>query len=125
VKATGKARRPAPDAAVVIEAHDIPARDPVLILPGETVTVGARDTEWPAFVFIEGRNGSGWVPARCLGRDRPIASVVERYDTRELATRAGEHLVVLSHDLEAGWTWCRNAAGAEGWVPQRTLRACT
>ena len=30
---------------IVVEAHDIPARDPLLIDPGQTVSVGTRDTE--------------------------------------------------------------------------------
>ena len=104
-----------------VAGHEIPERPPIVIEPGEQVEVGERDTEWPEFVFVTTRCGSGWVPARCLSRATGTATAVTRYDTTELRISTGELLDVLERDAASGWTWCRNASGAEGWVPDRTI----
>jgi hypothetical protein len=101
--------------------HEIPQRRPIRLEVGERVEVGARDDEWPAFVFVRTRRGSGWVPERHLQRDGAAAVVTEAYDTAELATTQGERLEVLREDRPSGWVWCRAEDGREGWVPERTL----
>jgi hypothetical protein len=106
---------------VASTAHRVPERPPLRLDVGDVVEAGARDTEWPAFVFVTTPTGSGWVPARYLSAPRGPAAMVEAYDTTELATRAGEVLDVLACDLEGGWLWCRSSRGDEGWVPVRTL----
>jgi hypothetical protein len=83
--------------------------------------VREHDDEWPAFVFVVTRQGSGWVPERHLERAGSTAVVKTTYDTTELPTREGEELEVLSEDLPGGWMWCRTRDGREGWVPARTL----
>lgn len=110
-----------PEIVVVREAHEIPGRRPLFLHAGDVVTVGRRDDDWPAFVFVECERGAGWVPARNLSADSGRAAVLVPYDTTELPTRGGERLEVLARDDESGWHWCRNAAGREGWVPVRTL----
>jgi predicted enzyme related to lactoylglutathione lyase len=102
-------------------AHAIPDRPPIQVHPGEAVTVGDRDDDWPAFAFVTTRSGSGWVPARCLSAAKGPATVLEAYDTTELPTQEGEILDVVERDDESGWHWCRAAGGREGWVPARTL----
>jgi hypothetical protein len=106
---------------VAVEAHAIPERPPVGLEVGDVVTVGRRDDEWPAFVFVTGERGSGWVPARHLSADAGRAVVVTPYDTTELPTSAGDVLEVVARDDESGWLWCRASDGREGWVPSRTL----
>jgi hypothetical protein len=101
--------------------HEIPERAPIRVAVGERVGVGEPDGEWPAFVFVTTRRGSGWVPERHLDRDGPVAVVTEAYDTTELPTRRGERLEVLREDHLSGWAWCRNESRREGWVPERTL----
>lgn len=39
------------------------------------------------------------------------------YDTTELATTAGEELILIERDSPSGWARVRNAAGSQGWVP--------
>ena len=104
-------------------AHEIPDRAPIRIAPGDEVTVGERDTEWPAFVFITTPGGTGWVPARHLSRPSGRAVVITAYDTTELPTQVGDVLEILTEDLVSGWLWCRSGTGREGWVPVRTLEA--
>lgn len=109
------------DQCTVVTAHRIPDRPPIQVSKGERVEVGERDTEWPEFVFVTARSGSGWVPAHHLSRLRGTATVTASYDTTEIPTTPGERLLILKRDQTSGWTWVRNTAGSEGWVPDRTL----
>lgn len=106
---------------VARSTHDVPERSPIQLEVGESVEVGERDDEWPAFVFVTTHRGSGWVPERNLARDGALATVREAYDTTELPTHEGEQLEVLREDQASGWMWCRAGNGREGWVPERTL----
>ena len=106
---------------VARSAHEIPDRPPIRVEVGNRVSVGERDSEWPAFVFITGENGSGWVPERHLDPRGLSAVVTEEYDTTELPTEEGEELELIREDLTSGWVWCRADNGREGWVPERTL----
>ena len=51
---------------VATEAHVIPERPSLSLASGDVVTVGRRDSNWPAFVFVTIAGGSGWVPSRYL-----------------------------------------------------------
>ncbi|MGP4111062.1 hypothetical protein ACTWP5_09130 [Streptomyces sp. 4N509B] len=102
-------------------AHEIPERAPLRLAVGDQVRAGERSEEWPAFVFVTASTGTGWVPDRHLSAPAGPAVVREAYDTTELPTAAGEILDVLREDPLSRWTWCRNAEGREGWVPDRTL----
>jgi SH3 domain len=108
---------------VATEAHAIPERPPLSLAPGDVVTVGGRDADWPAFVFVTTAQGSGWVPSRYLSTDVGRAVVETPYNTTELATRSGEILEVIDRDDESGWLWCRSTDGREGWVPSRSVEA--
>jgi hypothetical protein len=101
--------------------HQIPDRPPIQLVPGQQVQVGQRDTEWPAFVFITTGTGAGWVPKRYLDTSSDPAEALTGYDTTELATTAGEELILIERDDPSGWARVRNAAGGEGWVPLRTI----
>ena len=106
---------------VASSRHEIPDRAPIRVEVGDRVKVGERDSEWPAFVFVTARNGSGWVPERHLERQGASAVVREAYDTTALPTEEGDELEVLHEDLSSGWLWCRAKNGREGWVPERRL----
>jgi hypothetical protein len=83
---------------VAKEAHVIPQRPPLSLVSGAVVTVGRRDSDWPAFVFVTTSGGSGWVPARYLSADTGKAVVETPYNTTELATRRGEILEVVDRN---------------------------
>lgn len=61
-----------------------------------------------------------WVPADTVARD---TRVLMARDTRVLMARIGTAVEVLVDDPESGWSWCRSADGAEGWVMNRALSA--
>jgi hypothetical protein len=106
-----------------IRAHVGPDRPPISVAAGEHVEVGERDTTWPAFAFVTTTGGSGWVPARYIRPDAGPRNgvMLEPYDTTELTTVAGEMLTVVATDELSGWTWVRNTAGLEGWVPDNSI----
>ena len=106
-----------------VRAHEIPQRAPLVLSAGQQVTVGQRDTQWPAFVFVTAGTGEGWVPARHLDAESGAATVTVPYDTTELPTAAGEILTVITHDEVSGWSWVRAAGGREGWVPDDAVEA--
>jgi SH3-like domain-containing protein len=108
---------------VATEAHVISERPPLSLASGDVVTVGRRDSDWPAFVFVTTAGGSGWMPSRYLSADTGRAVVETPYNTTELATTSGEILEVVDRDDESGWLWCRSTDGHEGWVPNRTVEA--
>lgn len=115
-------RRNLPGVRYVLTAdHEIPDRPPIVLREGEDVGVGARDTEWPAFVFVTTESGSGWVPARHLEIDGASGVVRAPYDTTELPASRGQIVDVLRSDPESGWSWCRDAERREGWIPDRVL----
>ena len=101
--------------------HEVPSREPIRLEPGDGVTVGERDTQWPAFVFVTSASGEGWVPARHLSAEVGTASVINAYNTTELTLAAGDEVSVLERDDASGWWWCRRTDGAEGWVPVSAL----
>ena len=110
----------------VATTHEALGSSSFEIRPGQQVFVGARDADddgaWPAFVPITtGTGATGWVPERHLDQGRPMANVIADYDTTELPAQAGERLELLTDDQESGWSWCRNADGNTGWIPNDNL----
>ena len=113
--------------AVVLELHKPSDREPIVVEPGERVHLGERDTTWPAFRMVTKRDGAdGWVPEANFrlvpGAEPGEAVAVGRYDTHEIAPPPGEEVTLMVLDQPSGWAWCRDARGAEGWLPLSVLR---
>lgn len=95
--------------------------NPIRFAQGEIVTLGERDTEWPAFIWATTADGNaGWAPFDWL---KPLhdghAEALRDYSAQELDVDAdGE--VTLLHEL-GGWWWCERADGRCGWVPTEHL----
>jgi hypothetical protein len=106
--------------ARVIASHRAPERPAIRVAPGEAVTLGERDQDWPEFVWTTLASGlGGWIPSVLFDRDRGEATAQQDYDTRELDADVGDELL-LYHEL-AGWWWAENASGAQGWIPARVI----
>ena len=95
--------------------------NPIRLQPGQIVTLGLADAEWPAFVWVTVHNEQcGWAPLAWL---RPLADgraeVLRDYDARELLAECGE-LVTLHHE-HGGWWWSERADGTQGWLPATDL----
>lgn len=107
--------------ARVIRDYHTQYANPIRFAIGEIVTLGARDTEWPAFIWtITADGNAGWAPfdwLKPLGDDR--AEAMRDYSAQELDVAIGDD-VVLRHEL-GGWWWCSHADGRCGWVPVEHL----
>lgn len=112
---------PLPTRCRVRADHVVPERAPHRFEVGDPVTIGTRDTEWPAFVFVTAERGSGWVPARHIDMAAAPPTMRTAYDTQELPASKGDTVHLIRDDPESGWAWCRDAHGHEGWLPHRAL----
>ena len=97
-------------------------RDPIRLQVGDEVCLGDADRAWPGWVWVTHAAGSsGYVPIEML---KPLgdgrSQVLEAFDPKVLTVRRGDRLESLRQIH--GWHWCRNAAGAEGWVAGYLLR---
>ncbi len=110
---------------IVVEAWEPAPRRPLVLTAGDRVTVGDRDTEWTAYLWCLGSDGSGgWVPQDFLVMaDDGTATVTADYSTVELAVKVGD--VVAGYQSAGNWTWCVDQHGRAGWVPNRALSRST
>lgn len=90
---------------------------PIRFAAGEIVTLGARDSEWPAFIWTTTADGNaGWAPVDWLtplGGGR--AEALRDYSAQELDVDVGDE-IVPHHEL-GGWWWCERADRQCGWIP--------
>lgn len=106
--------------ARVVVSHHAPDRPSIRVAAGDPVTLGARDEDWPEFVWTTIAEGhEGWIPARLFDAEHGPAKALQDYDTRELAAQADE-VLTLHYEL-AGWWWAQDALGHQGWIPARAL----
>jgi uncharacterized protein YgiM (DUF1202 family) len=104
----------------VIKAYERAYAEPLVIKVGETLTVGANDTQWPGFVWCTNQAGrGGWVPESYFERRGEVGVVLCDYEATELSARVGEALTL--HQEESGWFWCTNQQGQRGWIPADNL----
>lgn len=95
---------------------------PIRLRPGDEILAGPKDRAWPGWVWARDRDGNdGYVPEeilKSLGEGR--YAVTAEFDPAVLTVRRGDALESLKQI--SGWHWCRNQAGAEGWVAGYLLR---
>lgn len=108
--------------ARVVQQYRTQYANPIGFAAGDIVTLGERDTEWPAFIWtttpIDGN--AGWAPfdwLKPLGDGR--AEALRDYSAQELDVDADDEVALL-HEL-GGWWWCERADGRCGWVPASHL----
>jgi Variant SH3 domain len=108
--------------AHVIRGYRAQYANPIRFARGDIVTLGERDTEWPAFIWtvtaIDGN--AGWAPFDWL---QPLgdgsAEALRDYTAQELDVAVGDEVTLL-HEL-GGWWWCEHTDGRAGWVPTEHL----
>ncbi len=107
--------------AIAKVAHQTVYPTPIRFRNGDSVKVGRRDDEFPGWIWTTIESGdSGWAPAILLQVADESALAVSDYDSTELATKAGEKLVI--RDEISGWAWATNQRGDAGWVPVSGLQ---
>jgi hypothetical protein len=60
-----------------------------------------------------------WVPKDYLEYQGQTAVLVKDYNAKELSVGVGQRVAI--EDSAAGWYWCLNQGGEEGWVPQKNI----
>lgn len=107
--------------ARVVRDYRTQYANPIRFAAGEIVTLGARDTEWPAFIWtITADGNAGWAPfdwLRPLGDGR--AEALRKYSAQELEVSEGEE--VTAHFQVGGWWWCGDKRRKRGWIPGNAL----
>lgn len=103
--------------ARVLREYRTQYKNPIRFAAGEIVTLGERDSEWPAFVRAITTDGNaGWAPfdwLKPLGDGR--AEALRDYSAQELDVDAGDE-VVLHFEL-GGWWWAEHSDGRCGYLP--------
>lgn len=106
---------------VAVQAHRSTYQDPIAIAPGDALSVGRRDKEYPGWIWVTLENGNqGWAPEQFLDLHEAgrLAIATEDYNARELDTLVGE---ILTLHLELNfWLLVENSSGEIGWVPKAT-----
>jgi len=109
--------------ARVVRDYRTQYANPIRFAAGEVVTLGERDSEWPAFVWtttpIDGN--AGWAPIEWL---KPLgdgrAEALRDYSAQELDANAGDELTL--HHALGGWWWATREDRRDGWIPDTHLK---
>lgn len=108
------------DGTTVVVTSWASSHPPMSLRRGDVVEVGRRDDEWPEYVWCVREDGEGWVPDVVLTfRDDHTAAAIRDYSTAELSVRPGDEVTVI--ERLASWSWCEDASGRRGWLPDRVL----
>lgn len=91
--------------------------DPIGVEPGDPVTLGKTDPEWPGWQWCtDQQEKSGWVPISYIDQRAGSTGVMRHaFTSRELGIVPAEE--VKLHKLESGWYWASNQNGVTGWIP--------
>jgi hypothetical protein len=103
----------------VINSHTPSTREVLELRAGDTVTVGARDEQWPQWLWCTNERGAGWVPDTFLDIHDNLATAKRAYTTRELKVSADDNVEVL--ERHGGRAYVRLPDGDLGWIPERCL----
>lgn len=98
--------------ARVVEQHVPVYEDPIEVMKGETIVVGAPDPENQNWIWCTAEDGrEGWVPKNLILEDNTIR---RDYTAQELYAELGEDVDVEA--TESGWAFCSSMRGL-GWIP--------
>lgn len=104
----------------VIKEYTSHYPNPIKLKKGESISVGARDDEYPGWIRVTTKSGNeGWAPEQYINKDSGQPTATQDYDASELSTTFGETLSVKNIINE--WAWVENQFGNCGWVPYKTI----
>ena len=98
-------------------------RCPLQLEAGDVVKTGPKDKQWPGWIWVSNDAGRGtYVPEDCVKKEKgQPATMSQAFNARDLSVEKGA--VVTGLREVGGWLWCRDASGAEGWLPAFVLAA--
>lgn len=113
----------------VIQPYQRQYDAPIRVAQGDRVRVTKSDQwddvhDWLWLWCIHGDGGDhneGWVPDTylTLNAQGDEATLNRDYSALEMTVSLDEVVKVL--DRQHGWSWCENAYGEQGWVPDSCL----
>ena len=84
---------------------------------GEALVSHGTDPDHPAWRWTTNAAGrGGWLPDGLVQDGR----ATDGFDSTELTVAAGQTLTCL--EQRHGWSLCETATGAQGWLPDSTLK---
>ncbi len=103
--------------AQVIRNYDPKYPDPIELKAGERVRLGARDIEYPGWIWgTSARDGrSGWIPESFLRVSGEEGEALRDYRAHELSVKSGEMVHVVEEAL--GWALVTTNDDRQGWIP--------
>jgi putative acetyltransferase len=106
-------------------AYQAKYANPIRFEAGEVLVLGGRDTEFTEFLWATDEHGrEGWVhQSKFLVTSERKAVTTAHYDAIELSVRAGE--LISAEEALGDWSWCVNAEGKKGWLPNHMLERVT
>ena len=106
-------------------AYQAKYSNPIRFESGEVLVLGGRDTEYAEFLWATDEHGrEGWVhQSKFLVTSEKKAVSTSSYNAIELTVRAGE--LVSAEEALGDWSWCVNAEGKKGWLPNHLLERVT
>ncbi|NIP44371.1 MAG: hypothetical protein GWO41_09205 [candidate division Zixibacteria bacterium] len=106
--------------AKVIKSRRSDYPDPLIIKQSQKLRIEKKESEWPGWTWcIDDDGKAGWVPSSYLKITGKTAEAINGYDAAELTVKPGDELKLI--DEEAGWYWCRDLHGNQGWVPAECI----
>jgi hypothetical protein len=104
----------------VTRDHQASFPDAPVFFAGEALSVEGRETVWKGWIWcINGEGLGAWVPEFFVARSGDTCTVFRDYDSTELSVRCGD--ILEAGEEAAGWVWCRDREGRQGWVPARCV----
>jgi len=110
--------------AVVTEKYEIAYPDPLILKPGDEVTVIKAETnpEWIGWHSCKDQNGKeGWISEKymTINYETQIGTITNSYTAKELNAEASREVEVTKESH--GWAWCKTKSD-EGWLPKNILK---
>jgi len=100
----------------VVRDHRASFSDAPVFNAGEELEVKERETVWKGWVWCVNKAGKGaWVPESFVARHGDTCTALRDYDSIELSVGRGD--VLEAGEEAAGWLWCTDSEGRQGWVP--------
>jgi hypothetical protein len=94
---------------------------PLVVLRGDRVQVGKRDSTWAEWLWVtESSGSSAWMHESLLRIAGGEGEVLEDFSAAEISVLKDERVESLR--VLGGWHWCRKVNGDLGWIPDYNLR---
>lgn len=104
----------------VTKRHESQYPNPVRLTTGCVVSWTPKESEWKGWAWCrDGEGREGWVPEGAIEKHGGMAIALRDYVAAELSVEVGDRLEALTE--QAGWLWCKDSRGAQGWVPKENV----